>query len=62
MPRLARRLEERTEAQHLRDKIYSELRAVHEQCERLAHRIAVASAWLAELPVPDDRQDRAREE
>jgi hypothetical protein len=40
----------KTDSQILRDKIYSELRAIGEQAERLAHRLTVCTAWLATLP------------
>jgi hypothetical protein len=59
--RTAPRLEPapKTEPQILRDKIYAELRNIGEQAERLAHRVSACTAWLAQLPVPDDdRQGR----
>jgi hypothetical protein len=46
----------RTEPQILRDKIYAELRSIGEQTERLTKRLAHCSAWIATLPLPDDRR------
>jgi len=59
--RFVHRLEPKpqTQDQALRDKIYCELRVIGEQCERLAHRVGICTAWLAQLPLPDDDRQKS---
>jgi hypothetical protein len=44
-----------TQQQIARDKIYAEVRSVSDQLVRLTKRPSHVTAWIATLPLPDDK-------